>query len=113
MPTIQSKHPLPTSKSEIVWQVMPPPGFISVTACLQRDQLPEGVCKVPLDPLMVGVISAPAVATMSTSRIIRDEVMGATYMDTMTTLVGRVILSGPRQETSAQGPTIQEVTDLI
>ena len=34
-------------------------------------------------------------------------------MDTVTTLVGRVTLSGPKQETLAQGPTIQDVTDLI
>ena len=92
---------------------MLPPGFIGVTACLQRDQLPEGVCKVPLDPLMIEVILAPAVATMSTSCIMSDKVAGATYMDTVTTLVGWVTLSGPRLETSAQGPTIQDVMDLV
>ena len=90
-----------------------PPGFIGVTACLQMYQSPEGVCKVPLDPLTIEVILLPAVTTMSTSHIIRDEVTGATYMDTVTTFVGQVTLSGPRQETSAQGPTIQDVTDLV
>ena len=64
---------------------MLPHGFPRVTACLQRDQSLEGVCKVPLDPLMIGVISVPAVATMSTSHIIRDKVTGATYIGTMTT----------------------------
>ena len=93
--------------------MMLPPGFIGVTVCLWRDQLPEGVCKVSPDPLTIEVILAPAVATMSTSCIVRDEVTGATYMDTMTTLVGQVTLSGPEQEASAQGPTIQDVTDLI
>ena len=92
---------------------MPLPGFIGVTACLWRDQSLEGICEVPLDPLMIEVISAPAVATMSTSHIMRDEVTGATYMDTGTTSVGWVTLSGPRQETLAQGPTIQDITDLI
>ena len=92
---------------------MLPPGFIGVTACLWRDQLPEGVCKVPLDPLMIEVILAPAVATMSTSHIMRGEVTGATYMDTMTTSVGLVTLSGPRQEALAQGPTTQDIMDLI
>ena len=43
----------------------------------------------------------------------RDEVMGVTYMDTVTTSVGRVTLSNPKQETSAQGPTIQDITDLV
>ena len=67
----------------------------------------------PSDPLMVGVMLAPGVATMSTSHIVKDEVTGVTYMDTVTTSVGRVALSGPEQEVSAQGPKIQDITDLI
>ena len=47
------------------------------------------------------------------SHIVRDKVTGATYMDTVTTLVGWVTLSAPGLETLAQGPTIQEVMDLI
>ena len=91
----------------------PPSSFLGVTACLRRYQSLEGDHKVPPDPLVVGVMSAPGVATMSTSHIVKDEVMGVTYMDMVTTLVGRVALSGPEQETSAQGPKIQDITDLI
>ena len=69
--------------------------------------------KVSPDPLMVGVMSAPGVATMRVSCIVKDEVTGVTYMDTVTTSVGRVALSGPEQETSAQGPKIQDITDLL
>ena len=104
---------MPTEELGIVWQAMLPPGFIGVTACLQRDQSPEEVCEVHLDPLTIEVISVPTVAMMSTSHIVRDEVTGATYMDTMTTSVGQVPLSGPGLETSAQGPTIQDIMDLI
>ena len=43
----------------------------------------------------------------------KDEVMGVTYMDTMTTLVGQVTLSGPRQEASVQVPIIEDVTDVV
>ena len=92
---------------------MPPPRFLGVMACLRRDKSLEGVCEVPPDPLTIGVMSDPGVATMSTSCIVKDEVTGVTYMDTVTTLVGRVALSGPEQETLAQGPTIQGITDLI
>ena len=92
---------------------MPPPSFISVTACLWRDQSPEEVCEVPLDPLTIEVILAPAVATMSTSHIVRDKVTGATYMDTVITSVGQVSLGCPGLETLAQGPTIQDMMDLI
>ena len=35
--------------------------------------------------------------------IVKEEVTGVTYMDTMTTSVGWVTLSGPRQEALAQG----------
>ena len=89
---------------------MPSPGFIRVTACLQRDQSLEEVCEVPPDPLRMAVVLGPAVATMSTSCIVKDEV---TYMDTMTTLVGQVTLSGPRQEALVQGPIIEDVTHLM
>ena len=66
-----------------------------------------------LDPLTAGVMLAPGVATMSTSCIVKDEVTGITYMDMVTTSVGRVVLSSPEQEIPAQGPTIEDVTDLI
>ena len=85
--------------------------FCWVTAYLWRDQLPEGVSNP--DSLRMAVLSGPAIATMSASCIVKDEVTGVTYMDTVTTSVGWVTLSGPKQETSAQGPTIQDVTDLI
>ena len=62
---------------------------------------------------MIDVISAPAVARMTTSHIMRDEVTGVTYMDTVTTSVGRVTLSSPKQETLDQGPTIQDIMDLV
>ena len=61
----------------------------------------------------MAVLSGPTVVTMSTSHIVKDEVTGVTYMDTMTTLEGRVTLSGPKQEASTQGPTIQDIMDLI
>ena len=82
-------------------------------ACLRRSQSPGEVHEVSLDPLAVGVMSAPGVVTMCTSHIIRDEVSGATYFDMVTTSFGRVALSGPEQETPAQGPMIEDMSDLI
>ena len=69
-------------------QVMLPTGFSGVTACLQRDQSLEKVHKVPQDLLWMAAVLAPTVANMSVSCIIKDEVIGVTYMDTMTTSVG-------------------------
>ena len=61
----------------------------------------------------MGMMTAPGVVTMSASHIIRDEVTGATYLDTVTTSVGRVTLSGPESEIPAQGPKIEDVMDLV
>ena len=51
-------------------------------------------------------------ATMSTSCIIRVEATGVTYMDTITTSVGRMALSGPEQESPTRGPIIEDIMDL-
>ena len=98
---------------EVAQQVTLPSSFLGVMACLRRDQSPEGAHEVPPDLLAVGVMLAPGLATMSTSHIVKHEVTGVTYMDMVTTSVGRLALSGPEQETLAQGPKIQDITDLI
>ena len=92
---------------------MPLPCFIRVTACLWRDQWPEEVCKMHQHSLRMAVVLAPTVATMNTSCIVKDEVMGVTNMDTITTLVGWVTLSGPKQEVSTQGHIIEDVMNLV
>ena len=50
---------------------------------------------------------------MSTSHVVQDEATGATYLDTVTSSLGRVTLSGPEGETSAPGLKIEDVTDLM
>ena len=85
---------------------------MGVTVCLQRDSLPEKACEVPPDPLRIAALIEPTMATMSASCIIKDEVMGMTYMDTRTTSVGQVALSGPEQGTLIKGPIIEDITDL-
>ena len=83
-----------------------------VTACLQRDH-PLSMGFPTQTALRMAVLSGPTVVTMSANCIIKDEVTVVTYMDTMTTSVGRVTLSGPRQEASTQGPTILDIMDLV
>ena len=51
-------------------------------------------------------------AMMSASCIIMDKATGVTYMDTVTTSVGRVALSAPEQGTPTRGPIIEDITDL-
>ena len=112
MSATQSEPPSPTKELDVVQGMMLPPGFAGETACLQREQLLEEVCKVSPGLLGMAVISGPAMAAMSTIHIVKDKVMGATYMDTVTTLVRQVTFSSPKQETLVQGPIIEDVTDL-
>ena len=71
-----SEPPSPTRELEVVWQVMLPPGFMGVTACLQRDPSPEMVHKVSQDPLSIAATLGPMVATKSVSCIMKDEAIG-------------------------------------
>ena len=72
----------------------------------------EKAHKVSPDPLRIAAVIEPTVGTMSVSCIIKDEEMGVTYMDTMTTSVGQVTPSGPKQGTPTMGPITEDITDL-
>ena len=101
-----------TKVLEIALQVKPPPGFLGVMACLQKDPLPEEAHKVPQDPLRIAAVVEPTMVTMSASCIVKDEATGVTYMDTVTTSVGQVALSGPKLGTPTKGPIIEDIMDL-
>ena len=90
----------------------PPPGFLGVMVCLWKDPLPEKVHEAPPDPLQIASVIEVTVATMSASWIVKDEATGITFMDTITTSVGRVALDGPSQGTPVIGPIIEDVTNL-
>ena len=73
-------------------------GFAGVTACLQTPEPLEMASKAPHGTMSTGVVVIPRIFTMSMSCIIRDEAMGVTYMDMVTTSIGRVALSGQTQK---------------
>ena len=85
---------------------------MDVTTCL-RSQLSEEVPETPPIPVVKGMMAAPGVATMSTSQVVKDEATGATYLDTLTTSIGRVALSVPEDEVITLGPKIEDVMDLL
>ena len=91
---------------------MPTPSFLDVTTCL-RNQSPEEVPKAPPIPVAMGMMTAPGMATMSASCVVQDEATGATYLDMVTTSVGRVALSVPEGGVTMLGPEIEDVMDLI
>ena len=105
---VQSTKSEPTSPMkvlEIAWWVTLHPGFPGVTACLQRDPLLEKACEVPQDPLRIATVMEPTMVTMCVICIRKDEAMGVTYMDTVTTSVWQVALSGPEQGPQLRGPS--------
>ena len=97
---------------EPVQEIIPPPGFKVVAACLQRDSLPMATIKAPMEPMQLEMMAEPAVATMCTGHIIQDETTGVTYMDTVTTSMGRVALRSSCLMDHPPRPTIEDATDL-
>ena len=112
MKTVPTETPSPVQGLEVAHRWVPTPCFLDVTTCL-RNQLPEEVPKVPPLPVVMGVMAAPGMATMSTSCVVLDEATGATYLDTVTTSVGRVALSVPEDRIAMPGSEIEDITDLI
>ena len=74
-------------------------------------ELIEVDLEAPIGTMPIGLVVTPQISSVSTSCIVKDEVMGITYVDTITTSIGRVALSGPDTEAFPTGPTIEDITD--
>ena len=68
--------------------------------------------EVPMEPMQLSIMVEPAVAAMCTSHIIQDETMRITYMDVVTTSIGRVALSSSCLVVCPPRPTIEDITNL-
>ena len=91
----------------------PPHGFSGVTACLHTPELIEVDLKVPVGALPIRLVATSGISSVSSSCIVKDEITGITYMDTITTSIGRVTLSGPDPEACSTGPTIEDITNQV
>ena len=108
--------PKPSLPSQALALVQPPTlphGFFGVMVCLWMLELVEVDLEAPMGTMPIGLVVTPGISSMSASHIVKDEVTGVTYLDTITTSVGRVALSGPDTEASSTGPTIKDVTDWV
>ena len=65
----------------------------------------------PVGLMPLELVAVPWITSMSSSHIIQDELMGVTYMDMVTTSVGRVTISGPGLEAFPTSPTIEDIMD--
>ena len=66
----------------------------------------------PWELMQPEVMAEPMVAMMCTSCIIQDEITGVTYMDTVTTSMGRVALRSSCLMTQTPRLTIEDITNL-
>ena len=60
--------------------------------------------------LLIGLVMMPGMSSISSSHIVTDDAMGLTYVETVTTSIGRIILLGPNLHTTSTGPTIEDIT---
>ena len=89
----------------LAWPLTPPQGFARVITCLHVPELVEVDLELPVGLLPVELVAATGFASMSSSCIIKDELMGVIYMDMVTTSIGRVTISGPGLEAFPASPT--------
>ena len=105
-------QPSPSMQALALVQLLTPPhGFSGVTACLHAPERVEVELEAPVGVVPMGLLATPGIANMSSSRIVKDELTGVTYMDTVTTSIGRVTISGPGLEALSTSPTIEDITD--
>ena len=82
---------------------------MEVAACLKTPELVEIEQEPPVGALSIGLVTTPGLSSMSSSHVITDATTGLTYLDTVTTSVGRIILHKPDAGAS-MGPIIEDVT---
>ena len=80
-------------------------------ACLCTPELVEVDLEVPVGTMPIRLVATPGISSVSSSCIVKDEIMGITYMDTITTSIGRVTISSPGPEAFPTGPTIEDITN--
>ena len=80
-------------------------------ACLCTPELVEVDLEAPEGIMPIRLLATPGISSVSSSCIVKDELTGITYMDTITTSIGRVTISGPGLEAFPTSPTIQDITD--
>ena len=86
---------------------------MGVAAYLQTPKLVQLDQEVPKGTLSVGLMTAPGISSVSSSCMVKDEATGLTYMNTITTTIRRIVISGGTTllDLNASGPTIEDITD--
>ena len=82
-----------------------------MVACLTTPEPVTMNQGTSIDTVSMGLASAPGISSVSSSQIVQDDTTGSVYLDTITTSIGRVVLSGPGPDASLLVPIIKDVTE--
>ena len=82
-------------------------------ACLQMLEPVEVDLEAPMGTMPIGLVATPGISSMSVSRIVKDEVMGITYLEHTWTCHYLCWEGGPDPEAPSTGPTIEDVTNQV
>ena len=80
-------------------------------ACMEMLEPTQTSQGMSMDVRSIRMVATTGISSVSASRVVQDDTTGLIYMDTITTSIGRVVLSGPDPDVSSTGPTIEDVTE--
>ena len=101
----------PTQALALLQLPTPLHGFSGVMACLYMPELIEVDLEVPIGTMPIRLVVTSGIPSISFSHIVKDKITGMTYMDTVTTSIGRVAISGPDLEAFPTGSMIEDITN--
>ena len=110
LPALMSSPP--SKALALVRPPNPPRGFTDVTSCLKAPKFMEIGRDMPISAMSIGLVATPGISSVSLTRMMKDDMMGLVYMDTVTTSVGRVILGGDSVDSPGR-PIIEDVTGQL
>ena len=100
----------PMKALAVLWLSSLPQDNAGVIACLETPEPAQTSQDMSMDVMSIRMVTTAGISSMSSSRVVQDDTTGLIYMDTITTSIGRVVLSGPDPGKSSSGPTIEDVT---
>ena len=102
----------PSKALALVRPPTPPRGFTDIISCLKVPEFVEIDRDMPVSPMLIGLVATPGISSVSLTRVMKDDMTGLVYMDTVTTSVGQVILGGDSVNSPGR-PVIEDVTDQL
>ena len=88
-----------------------PPGFKEISKSLTRHKSPEMEIDCPLTGASQVLSVGSAVATVTSTAMCQDQIMGTVYLSTVTTSMGLMNLEAPSVVVGCWGPTIEELME--